>query len=44
MHFKNFFSDMNLDPDLYVQAHYNRAEVDWDKLYENYTAAVDTPT
>jgi hypothetical protein len=35
---------MNLDPDLYVQAHYNRAEADWDKLYENYTAAVDIPT
>jgi hypothetical protein len=35
---------MNLDPDLYVQASYNRAEADWDKLYENYTAAVDTPT
>ncbi|KAI8882977.1 hypothetical protein K501DRAFT_333610 [Backusella circina FSU 941] len=44
MHFKNFFYDLRLDPDLFINAHYNRQETDWDKVYENYTAAVDIPT
>jgi hypothetical protein len=44
MHYKNFFNDQTLDPSLYIHAHYNREEADWDKLYAKFNAAVDIPT
>ncbi|KAI8889111.1 hypothetical protein K501DRAFT_239453 [Backusella circina FSU 941] len=44
MHHKNFVYDSTLDPDLFLKAHCNREDADWDKVYEKYDAAVDLPT
>ncbi|KAI8882065.1 hypothetical protein K501DRAFT_334253 [Backusella circina FSU 941] len=44
IHFKSFYSDESLDLQGFKDAIDNREEADWDKLYENYSAAVDVPT
>ncbi|KAI8889098.1 hypothetical protein K501DRAFT_239425 [Backusella circina FSU 941] len=44
IHFKNFSRDETLDLEGFKDAVNNREEADWDKLYENYNAAVDIPT
>ncbi|GAA5813073.1 hypothetical protein MFLAVUS_006540 [Mucor flavus] len=43
-HMKSFFADPSLDTDDFYNAYRHRDEADWDKLYENYSAAVDWPT
>jgi hypothetical protein len=44
MHHKNFVYDPTLDPDVFLHAHLNRDDADWDKVYEKYDAAIDLPT
>jgi hypothetical protein len=44
IHFRNFYSDKSLDLERFKDAIDNREEANWDKLYENYNAAVDVPT
>lgn len=43
-HMKSFFMDPTLNMDDFYNACDNRDEADWDKMYENYNAAVDWPT
>lgn len=41
---RSFSLDKSLDTDDFYNAYYNREEANWDKIYENYDAAVDWPT
>jgi hypothetical protein len=41
---KCFWEDPTLNPDDFYHAYLDRKNADWDKLYENYDAAVDWPT
>lgn len=41
---KSFFLDPTTDTDDFYNAYHHRDEADWDKIYENYSAAVDWPT
>ncbi|KAG2236333.1 P-loop containing nucleoside triphosphate hydrolase protein [Thamnidium elegans] len=43
-HMKCFFADPSIDTDDFYNAYHHRDEADWDKIYENYSAAVDWPT
>ncbi|KAI9475782.1 MAG: P-loop containing nucleoside triphosphate hydrolase protein [Benjaminiella poitrasii] len=43
-HMKSFREDPTLDGADFYHAYYHRQEADWDKIYENYSAAVDWPT
>ncbi|KAG2236332.1 hypothetical protein INT48_001396 [Thamnidium elegans] len=43
-HMRCFFMDPSLDTDDFYNAYHHRDEADWDKIYENYSAAVDWPT
>lgn len=41
---KSFYEDPDLNPDDFCEAYKHRDQADWDKIYENYDAAVDWPT
>lgn len=41
---KAFYDDPTMNPDDWYNAYMDRKNADWDKLYENYDAAVDWPT
>ncbi|KAI9476256.1 MAG: P-loop containing nucleoside triphosphate hydrolase protein [Benjaminiella poitrasii] len=43
-HMKSFGEDLSLDPDDFYHAYLHRDEANWEKMYENYNAAVDWPT
>ncbi|KAI9472090.1 MAG: P-loop containing nucleoside triphosphate hydrolase protein [Benjaminiella poitrasii] len=43
-HMKSFQEDPTIDPDDFYNAYHDRAHANWDKMYANYTAAVDWPT
>ncbi|CEP12787.1 hypothetical protein [Parasitella parasitica] len=44
-HMKSFWEEeADTNPDDFIEAYKNRDKADWDKVYENYTAAVDWPT
>jgi hypothetical protein len=43
-HMKSFFENPKLNPDDFYEAYKHRDQADWDKLYEDYDAAVDWPT
>ncbi|KAG2211849.1 hypothetical protein INT47_004536 [Mucor saturninus] len=43
-HTRVLFSDPTTDTDDFLNAFHHREEADWDKIYENYSAAVDWPS
>ncbi|KAI9336449.1 P-loop containing nucleoside triphosphate hydrolase protein [Pilaira anomala] len=43
-HMRCFVMDPTTDTDDFYNAYYHRDEADWDKIYENYSAACDWPT
>lgn len=43
-HMKSFWEDPSLDPNWFTEAYNDRKNAQWDKMYENYNAAVDWPT
>ena len=41
---KVFYENPDLNPDDFYEAYKHRDQADWDKIYENFDAAVDWPT
>jgi hypothetical protein len=41
---KAFFMDPTADTEDFYNAYHHRDEADWDRIYQNYSAAVDWPT
>ncbi|KAI8372123.1 P-loop containing nucleoside triphosphate hydrolase protein [Blakeslea trispora] len=43
-HMKVFMQDPNQKPEDFTHAYYHRDQADWDRIYKDYTAAVDWPS